>query len=41
MRWVKKTRVKKFDRVFRLTDPVGKVEFFDWIPQSENSVEKS
>ena len=23
-----------FDRVFRLTDPVEKADFFDWIPQS-------
>ena len=30
-----------FSRVFRLEDPVEKVEFFDWIRQSEFSVEKS
>ena len=29
-----------FDWVFRLEDPVEKVEFFDWIRQSEFSVEK-
>ena len=41
MRWVQTTGVNFFDRVFRLADPVEKVMFFDWIPQSENSVEKS
>ena len=41
MRWVKITRVKLFRLIFRLADPVEKVDFFDWIPQSENSVEKS
>ena len=49
MRSVKKTRVKLFrlsfstggtGRLERL-DPVEKVEFFDWIRQSEFSVEKS
>ena len=37
MQWVKKTG----EKLFRLTDPVEKVKFFDWIPQSENSVEKN
>ena len=29
-----------FGRVFRLGDPVEKLDFFDWICQSKNSVEK-
>ena len=29
-----------FDRVFRLGDPVEKLDFFDWIYRSKNSVEK-
>ena len=29
-----------FDRVFRLGNPVEKLDFFDWICQSKNSVEK-
>ena len=33
----KNTRVK----LFRLEDPVEKVELFDWIRQSEFSVEKA
>ena len=37
----KKQVVNFFDRAFRLTDPVDKVEFFDWIRQFECSVEKS
>ncbi len=41
MRWIQKTGVKLFRLSFRLTDPVKKVKFFDWIPQSENSVEKT
>ena len=40
MRWVKKTRVNFFRLIFRLADPVEKVKFFNWIPQSKNSVEK-
>ena len=41
MRWVEKTGVNFFDWVFRLADPVEKVAFFDWIRQSEFSIEKS
>ena len=42
MRSVKKTRVKLFRLwVFRRGDPVEKLDFFDWICQSEFSVEKS
>ena len=42
MRWVKKTRVK----LFRLSFSTGRSSrksqvFFFWIPQSENSIEKS
>ena len=29
-----------FDRVFRLGDPLEKLDVFDWICQSKNSVEK-
>ena len=37
---LKKQVNNSFDCVFRLIDPVEKVKLFDWIPQSENSVEK-
>ena len=40
MRSVQKTRVKLFRLSFSTEDPVEKVEFFDWIRQSEFSVEK-
>ena len=39
MRWAKKTGVKLFQLSFS-TDPVEKVKFFDWIPQSETQSTK-
>ena len=40
-RWVHKTGVNLFRLSFRLADRVEKFKFCDWIPPSENSVEKN
>ena len=40
VRWIKETRVKLFDWVFRLADLVQGVLFFDRIPSQKQSRKK-